>query len=68
MIRNSVVGPHVSIGKDSVVENTVISNSVIQNESNVQNVNLSNSMIGNKVEYSGKKTEISVGDYSKYSG
>ena len=68
VIRNSVVGPHVSIGKDSVVENTVISNSVIQNESNVQNVNLSNSMIGNKVEYSGKKTEISVGDYSKYSG
>ena len=68
IIRNSVVGPHVSIGKDSTVENTVISNSVIQNESNVQNVNLSNSMIGNKVEYSGKKTEISVGDYSKYSG
>ena len=68
VIRNSVVGPHVSIGKDSIVENTVISNSVIQNESNVQNVNLSNSMIGNKVEYSGKKTEISVGDYSKYSG
>ncbi len=68
IIRNSVVGPHVSIGKDSTLENTVISNSVIQNESNVQNVNLSNSMIGNKVEYSGKKTEISVGDYSKYSG
>jgi len=68
VIRNSVVGPHVSIGKDSIVENTVISNSVIQNESNVQNVNLSNSMIGNKVEYAGKKIEISVGDYSKYSG
>ncbi len=68
IIRNSVVGPHVSIGKDSTVENTVISNSVIQNESNVQNVNLSNSMIGNKVEYSGKKVEISVGDYSKYTG
>lgn len=66
VIKNSIVGPYVSIGKDSVVENTVVSNTVIQNESNVQNVNMTDSMIGNKVEYLGKKVEISIGDYSKY--
>ena len=67
IIRNSVVGPHVSIGNNSVVENSVINNSVIQNDSSVKEATLTNSMIGNKVEYDGKMSEISIGDYSKFS-
>ena len=67
VIRNSVVGPHVSIGNNSVVLNSVINNSVIQNDSSVKEATLTNSMIGNKVEYDGKMSEISIGDYSKFS-
>ncbi len=67
IIRNSVVGPHVSIGNNSVVVNSVINNSVIQNDSSVKEATLTNSMIGNKVEYDGKMSEISIGDYSKFS-
>jgi glucose-1-phosphate thymidylyltransferase len=66
IIRSSVVGPYVSVGDNSVIEHSVISNSVIQNESSINNANLQNSMIGNYVEYQGRKSEISVGDYSKY--
>ncbi len=63
---NSVIGPHVSIGDNSTVSNSVINNSVIQSESQIQSANLENSMIGNKVEYDGRKSEISIGDFSTY--
>ncbi len=65
-ISQSVIGPYVSIGANSVIEKSVISNSVIQNESMISDANLENSMIGNFVEYIGRKSEISIGDYSKY--
>ncbi len=67
VIKNAVVGPHVSVGHNSRIENAVIENSVIQNQTNVRNANLENSMIGNLVDYQGKKTDLSIGDYSKYS-
>ncbi len=66
VIRQSVVGPYVSIGANSTIEHSVISNSVIQNESIISDANLENSMVGNFVEYKGRKSEISIGDYSKY--
>jgi glucose-1-phosphate thymidylyltransferase len=64
LVKNSIIGPHVSIGDNSNVENSVISNSVIQHNTSVKNANLENSMLGNLVEYQGKKSEISIGDYS----
>jgi len=38
---------------------------LIQNDSLVENVVLQNSMIGNKVKYNGKVTELSIGDFSE---
>jgi glucose-1-phosphate thymidylyltransferase len=66
VIRNSVVGPYVSIGNNSLVEHSVISNSIIQNNAKVRRANLHNSMLGNEVDYQGEKSEISLGDYSEY--
>ncbi|MEL6637595.1 MAG: sugar phosphate nucleotidyltransferase, partial [Bacteroidota bacterium] len=63
-IKNSVVGPFVSIGDNSSVENSVIQNSMIQRNTQVQRAVLDEAMLGNQVEYSGKKSEISLGDYS----
>ncbi len=63
---NSVVGPHVSIGDNSTVINSVINNTVIQSDTQIKSANLENSMIGNKVEYDGRKSEISIGDFSTY--
>ena len=65
-IRNSIIGPHVSIGSNSTVENSVISNSVIQNDTTITHANLADSMVGNKVDYQGRKSDISIGDYTKY--
>lgn len=67
--ENSVIGPFVSIGDNTVIENSRIENSIIQANTKIQSAHLTNSMIGNFVEYSGNGKEngqssVSIGDYS----
>jgi len=66
VLKNSKIGPHVSIGNNTVVENSVIENSIIQTNSKINGANLANSMIGNFVEYEGNSNQqdVSIGDYS----
>lgn len=63
-IINSVVGPHVSVGADTEVKDSVISNSIIQNHSFLLNATIKDSMIGNKVVYSEKAQNVSLGDFT----
>lgn len=63
-IINSVVGPHVSIGKDSSVENSRVENSNIQQNTVIRNANLKDSMIGSFANYNGLARDLSLGDYS----
>ena len=66
-IVNSVVGPHVSIGSGTIVENSVIRNSIIQSKSKLISVNIVNSMVGEYAEVNGKSLDLSVGDYNTFS-
>lgn len=66
-IRNSVVGPFVSIGEASNIENVVVSDSIIQRNSNIKNEIITNSMIGNFVDYEGNRKDLSIGDYNQLS-
>lgn len=61
---NSVVGPHVSIGDNTVIENSVIKNSIVQTHSTISFANIHNSMFGNYVDYKNSNSELSIGDYS----
>ena len=63
-IKNSTVGPHVSIGDNSQLENVTLKNSLIQPHTTVKNANLEEAMIGNHAKFDGKFTKISIGDYS----
>ncbi len=63
-IKNSVVGPHVSLEAGVTVENSLISNSIIQEQTSVKNASLTNSMLGKSVNYSDKINELSLGDFS----
>ena len=65
-IKDSVIGPYVSIGKNTIIQHTVVVNSVIGEETIIIDSNLNNSMIGNYVEYIGRKSELSISDYSKF--
>lgn len=64
VLRNTTVGPFVSIGSNCIIENTTVKNSLIQNQTAIKNANLDEAMIGNFVKYDGNFTKISIGDYS----
>jgi glucose-1-phosphate thymidylyltransferase len=64
VLKNSVIGPNVSLGMNSVVENAMINNSLIQDYVIIKNAELTNSMIGNKVNYNGDFTSVSLGDFT----
>lgn len=61
---NCQIGPFVSIGNNTSMENCVISNTIIQDNSNLKNFKCENSMIGNHVVLNGDSLEYSIGDYS----
>lgn len=63
---NSVVGPHVSIGNNSVIEDSVIRNSIVQTHSKISCANIHNSMFGNYVDFKSSNSELSIGDYSTH--
>ena len=63
-IIDSIVGPNVSIGKGSHIQNSKIKNSLIQTHSHIKNAKLDNAMIGNHASFDGNFTSISIGDYS----
>ncbi|MFD2551567.1 sugar phosphate nucleotidyltransferase [Bizionia sediminis] len=63
-LKDSVVGPYVSIGNDCNIEASTVKNSLIQNHTSIKNANLDEAMIGNHVNYNGEFTKISIGDYT----
>jgi glucose-1-phosphate thymidylyltransferase len=67
VIRNSVVGPNVSLEAGVIVEDSRVSDSIIQEASIVKNAVIKNSLIGKSVNYSEKPRELSLGDFSTQS-
>jgi len=63
-LKHSVVGPYVSIGDNTRVENVVIKNSIVQKNTKLKNAVIDNSMIGNNVEYVGTTNDLSIGDFN----
>ena len=66
-IINSVVGPFVSIGAESVIENCILENCVIERNANLKNVISENSIIGSNVNIENiSKNNLIIGDKSTY--
>ncbi|MEM6298210.1 MAG: sugar phosphate nucleotidyltransferase [Bacteroidota bacterium] len=63
-ISGSVVGPHVSVGNNTVIENSIVRKTLIQEDSQIREASLDNAMLGNKVQYTGKPADVSIGDFS----
>lgn len=61
---NSIVGPHVSIGNNSVIEDSIIKNSIVQKHTNISCANIHNSMLGNYVDFKNNRIELSIGDFN----
>ncbi len=64
VLKNSVVGPGVSLGDGSIVESSVIKNSIILPGAMLHGVNIANSMIGTQAKMIRQPDDVSLGDYS----
>ncbi|QTE21518.1 sugar phosphate nucleotidyltransferase [Polaribacter cellanae] len=65
VLKDSKIGPHVSIGDNGIVLNSIISNSLIQTNVAISNANLNKAMIGHHAKYNGRYTSVSIGDYTE---
>ncbi|SNR13855.1 sugar phosphate nucleotidyltransferase [Tenacibaculum jejuense] len=65
VLKNTKIGPYVSVGENSIIENATITNSLIQTNVQISNASFDNAMIGNFAKFNGKFTSISIGDYTE---
>jgi glucose-1-phosphate thymidylyltransferase len=64
-IKDAIIGPHVSIGKESKIEKAIVSNSIIQQHASLKSITITNSMIGNYAYVKDVTVEINVGDFTQ---
>ncbi|MDO9086397.1 MAG: sugar phosphate nucleotidyltransferase [Anaerolineaceae bacterium] len=64
VIKSSVIGPHVSIGADCKIENTVLRNSILDSEVELSQSIIEESILGCKVQVQGNFTRLNLGDNS----
>lgn len=61
-IKSSVIGPHASIGAHCVIEDAIIRDSVLDSETEVKAVIVEGTLLGKKVQVTGKAQQLNLGD------
>ena len=61
-IKNSIIGPHVSIGANSTLTSAIIKNSIVGNFTALREVVLESSVIGNDTSITGLGQRLNIGD------
>jgi len=64
-LKGSTVGPNVSIGAGSVIENSKVSHSIVGTNSRIARSTITNSLIGDDTVLEGVAGEVTVGDNSE---
>lgn len=64
-IHNSIIGPHVTVAENSIVEGSVVKNSIINESAVVKNMLLKESLVGNHAVVTGRLLRLNVGDSSE---
>ena len=67
VVKNSVIGPYVTIEAGGRVSESVIRNSIVFESAEIKNSVLHNSMIGASSVVTGKSSRVNIGDYSSLS-
>jgi glucose-1-phosphate thymidylyltransferase len=65
VIKNSTVGPYVSVGANSKIENSKVTDTIIQENTAILNSEIYNSMVGSHVTVDDIKASVSLGDYNQ---
>lgn len=61
-IRNSVIGPNVTIGEHTTINYTIVKDSIIGAYSKLHEIVLNNSLIGSDAEVKGVSRNLNIGD------
>jgi glucose-1-phosphate thymidylyltransferase len=61
-IKNSVIGPNVTIGENTTIHNGIIRDSIIGSYSKLLEIVLKNSLIGSDAEVKGESRSLNIGD------
>jgi len=64
-VRQAVVGPHVTIAADCVVERSILQDSIIDAGSSIVDTTLAQSLIGRDARVVGRHRSLNVGDSSE---
>lgn len=64
-IRNSIVGPNVSIGEGTAVDGSTLSDTIVETYSEIRGSTLTNSLVGHHTVVNGISGEITIGDHSE---
>jgi glucose-1-phosphate thymidylyltransferase len=64
-VRNSIIGPYVSVAKGCIVRHSIIENSILNEGSCLKNVILQGSVVGAYAEVTGRSSSFNVSDYSQ---
>ena len=63
-IENSIIGPYVSVGDNSVIKNSIVRNSILYDGARVENVLLEDSIVGEDAAIVEDFKVMSIGDHS----
>jgi glucose-1-phosphate thymidylyltransferase len=64
-MKGSTVGPNVSIGTGSVIENSKVSHTIVGTGARIARSSITNSLIGDDTILEGVNGEVTVGDHSE---
>lgn len=61
-IKNSIIGPNVSIGENATIDYSIVKNSIIGSFSNLFDIVLDDSVIGSDTNLRGETRSLNIGD------
>ncbi|MEM9983258.1 MAG: sugar phosphate nucleotidyltransferase, partial [Bacteroidota bacterium] len=61
-IKDSIIGPNVAVGDHTIVQYSIVQNSIIGSFSELKNVVLKNSIVGNDSSIKGLSQSLNIGD------
>jgi len=65
VIRDSVIGPYVSVAGGATIVRSIIRDSIINECAHIEDANLSQSLIGKDAHVHGSSQRLNVGDSSQ---
>lgn len=64
VVRNSIIGPNVSVAAGCVIEESIIRDSIINTNSEVRDIVLDGALLGDSVRLVGSPGHMNIGDHS----